>query len=173
MIVPTLEEAYRQHRQRVYMLCLKFLRDPNEAEDWTQDVFLHLATRLHSFQGKSAFSTWMHRVTVNYCLMRVRNVRDTWHRRLLSLEEMADDPDGSDDLNRAVLCHDEMLATTAERLTVQGALKEMPVKLRTAFELCVQEGYTAAEAGAALGVMEGTAKSRLQRARIRVRKELS
>src|SRR5258707_9329084 len=66
------ETIYRQHSCRVYALCLRMLRDPTEAEDLVQDVFVLLFRKIHTFRGESAFSTWLHRLAVNLVLMRLR-----------------------------------------------------------------------------------------------------
>lgn len=56
---------YNLHRQRVFANCLKILRNHEEAEDLTQEVFLKLFKKINQFQGRSSFSTWLHRLTVN------------------------------------------------------------------------------------------------------------
>ena len=71
------EQLYRQHHRRVVSLCLRMLGNSTEAEDLTQDVFVQLFRKIGSFRGESAFTTWLHRMTVNQVLMhfRKRNVR--------------------------------------------------------------------------------------------------
>src|SRR2546429_5953404 len=66
------ERLYRLHSARVYALCMRMLRNPDEAEDSTQEVFLHVFRKIQGFRGASAFSTWLHRVAVNTVLMRIR-----------------------------------------------------------------------------------------------------
>src|SRR5215211_5776441 len=68
----TFQELYQTHRQRVYSICLRMTADAAEAEDLTQDVFLHLFRTIGSFRGESAFTTWLHRLTVNLVLMHFR-----------------------------------------------------------------------------------------------------
>ena len=71
------EQLYSQHHRRVFSLCLRMLGNATEAEDLTQDVFVQLFRKIGSFRGESAFTTWLHRMTVNQVLMhfRKRNVR--------------------------------------------------------------------------------------------------
>jgi hypothetical protein len=64
------EHLYRLHSRRVYALCLRMAGNTTEAEDLTQEVFLLLLRKIHTFRGDSAFSTWLHRLTVNLVLMR-------------------------------------------------------------------------------------------------------
>ncbi|HSY58890.1 MAG TPA: RNA polymerase sigma factor, partial [Terriglobales bacterium] len=66
------ETLYRQHSRRVYALCLRMAGNVTEAEDLTQDSFLMVFRKIQSFRGESAFSTWLHQVTVNTVLMRFR-----------------------------------------------------------------------------------------------------
>src|SRR5689334_1079516 len=63
------EEVFRLHHRRVYSLCLRMIGDSVEAEDLTQDVFLQVFRKLGTFRGESAFTTWLHRLTVNQVLM--------------------------------------------------------------------------------------------------------
>src|ERR1041385_4852704 len=71
------EEIYQRHHRRVYSICLRMLQNAFEAEDLTQDVFIQLYRKIGSFRGDSAFTTWLHRLTVNQVLMhfRKRNVK--------------------------------------------------------------------------------------------------
>src|SRR6476659_10834340 len=68
----TFHELYQTHHQRVHSICLRMTKDAAEAEDLTQDVFLHLFRTIGSFRGESAFTTWLHRLTVNIVLMHFR-----------------------------------------------------------------------------------------------------
>src|SRR6266581_8965090 len=66
------ERIYKQHCRRVYALCLRMAGNRSEAEDLTQDAFLMVLRKIRTFRGESAFSTWLHRITVNLVLMRFR-----------------------------------------------------------------------------------------------------
>jgi len=66
------EYLYRLHSRRVYAVCLRIVGDATEAEDLTQEAFLLLFRKIHTFRGESAFSTWLHRLAVNVVLMRLR-----------------------------------------------------------------------------------------------------
>ena len=61
-------KLYALHKRRVYTLCLRMLGNVSEAEDMTQEAFLHLFRKIGSFRGESAFSTWLYRVVYNHCL---------------------------------------------------------------------------------------------------------
>jgi len=66
------EELYHRHFRRVYALTLRMTSNPSTAEDLTQEVFIHLFNKIGSFRGDSAFTTWLHRMTVNHVLMYFR-----------------------------------------------------------------------------------------------------
>src|SRR5579863_1624587 len=69
------EQLYRRYRRRVYSLCLRMVKNDSEAEDLTQEAFLLLFRKIHTFRGESKFSTWLHRLTINLALMRLRKKR--------------------------------------------------------------------------------------------------
>src|SRR5499426_1941918 len=66
------EQLYQRHNRRVYSLCLRMTQNVSEAEDLTQDAFVQLFRKIGSFRGESAFTTWLHRLTVNQVLMHFR-----------------------------------------------------------------------------------------------------
>jgi len=66
------EFLYQMHSRRVYALCLRMVSNPADAEDLAQEAFLQLFRKIGTFRGESAFSTWLHRMTVNVVLMRLR-----------------------------------------------------------------------------------------------------
>ena len=66
-------ELYQEHHRRVFSICLRMTENVSEAEDLTQDVFIQLFRTIGSFRGESAFTTWLHRLTVNHVLMHFRN----------------------------------------------------------------------------------------------------
>lgn len=72
-------ELYQTHSRAVYYLALRYLGDPQKAEDVTHDVFLKVYRKLNEFRGESSVRTWLYRITVNHC----HNVRQSWHSRNL------------------------------------------------------------------------------------------
>jgi len=71
-VATAFEYLYKAHCRRVYSLCLRMIKNPDEAEDLTQQVFMQLFRKISTFRGESGFSTWLHRVTVNIVLMHLR-----------------------------------------------------------------------------------------------------
>jgi RNA polymerase sigma-70 factor, ECF subfamily len=72
-------ELYQTHSRAVYYLALRYLGDPQKAEDATHDVFLKVYRKLKEFRGESSLRTWLYRITINHC----HNLRQSWHNRNL------------------------------------------------------------------------------------------
>jgi len=70
-------DLYHEHSRAVYYLALRYLGDPQRAEDVTHDVFLKVYRKLDAFRGESAFRTWLYRITINHC----HNLQHSWHDR--------------------------------------------------------------------------------------------
>jgi RNA polymerase sigma-70 factor (ECF subfamily) len=70
-------DLYHEHSKAVYYLALRYLGDPQRAEDVTHDVFLKVYRKLDEFRGESAFRTWLYRITINHC----HNLQASWHHR--------------------------------------------------------------------------------------------
>jgi len=76
---PEFAELYEKHSRAVYYLALRYLGDPQKAEDATHDVFLKVYRKLNEFRGESSLRTWLYRITINHC----HNLRQSWHSRNL------------------------------------------------------------------------------------------
>ena len=76
---PEFAALYQTHSRAVYYLALRYLGDPQKAEDATHDVFLKVYRKLNAFRGESSLRTWLYRITINHC----HNVRQSWHSRNL------------------------------------------------------------------------------------------
>ena len=155
-------ELYRQHAGRVYALCLRLTGNASDADERTQDVFVRLWDKLRSFRGESAFSSWLHRLTVNVVL----NERRTTGRREQRVM-IADDPDSVVGAHAAPLRDVAGLSIDLER-----AIGELPDGAREVFVLFDIEGYGHAEIAALVGIAEGTSKAQLFRARKLLREKL-
>jgi RNA polymerase sigma-70 factor, ECF subfamily len=158
------EHIYKLHSRRVHALCLRMTRNPALAEDFTQDVFLQVFRKIHTFRAESAFSTWLYRLAVNVVLMR---------RRIKALNETSLDATDKEDGN--VLRSKEMgrpdlsLAGIPDRLNLKRALDQLPHGYKLVFLLHDVEGYEHHEIAEALGFSIGNSKSQLHKARMRLR----
>jgi RNA polymerase sigma-70 factor, ECF subfamily len=158
--VRAFERLYRQHTGRVYALCLRLVRDPALAEDCTQEAFVNAWRGLKSFETRSAFGTWLHRIAVNVVLARRRRSEPV-------VESLPDD-------DQAELAEsDWTLDTPVEVSEIESAVAALPQGARDVMVLCGIQGYSHGEAAELLGIAEGTCKAQLHRARALLRQKLN
>lgn len=152
------EQLYRLHVNRIYALCLRMTADPVRAEEATQEAFVKAWQRLDQFEGRSAFSSWLHRLAVNVILDEKRKEK----RR-------AGDPWPEDDApGTPIAVRDRVDA----RMDLERAIATLPAGARTAFVLHDVEGYRHREIAEMTGTAEGTWKAQLHRARKLLREVL-
>jgi RNA polymerase sigma-70 factor (ECF subfamily) len=161
--IAAFEELFRLHRRMVYGLCLRMTQDVAEAEDVTQEVFVHLFRKVGGYRGEANFKTWLHRLTVNQVLMRFRKNRS---RREEALEE------GELDTTAPAGAHAPRASQLIDRLTLENAIAQLPPGYRAAFILHDVEGHDHEEVARLLGCAVGTSKSQLHKARTKLRKIL-
>lgn len=139
-----------RHERRVYNVAYRVLGRPDDAADVAQEVFLTCLRKLTGFRGTSAFTTWLHRVTVNACYdaLRKRGREDP-------VEELPDRAAGPDPADRA-----------AATVDVQRALATVPAEFRVVLVLHDLQGVPYEEIAESLGAPLGTVKSRLHRGRV-------
>lgn len=162
------ERLYRLHSARVYALCMRMLRNPDEAEDSTQEVFFHVFRKIQGFRGASAFSTWLHRVAVNTVLMRIRGAKLA--RAALVENTEANEEGGVP--RREPGAPDLRLEGYIDRVAIENAVKQLPPRCKLMFVLYDIQGYAHSEIAKLLGCSVGNAKSQLHKARVRLRKHL-
>src|SRR5580658_8138868 len=151
------QALYDRHKRRVYSLCLRMTANTAEAEDLTQEAFLQLYRKIATFRGESAFSTWLHRLSVNVVLMHLRRKS----LPVVSLEEATPKKDfGADDV---------ALSGSIDRLQLQRAVADLPPGYRTIFVLHDVEGYEHNEIAGIVGCSIGNSKSQLHKARMKLR----
>ena len=159
-----LGELYDRHSRRVYSLCLRMTRNQAVAEDLTQEVFIHLLSKIGSFRGESRFTTWLHRLTVNQVLMHFR-------RREERMEQLNDDSEVPPRVSRKL----NYAAGTqfVDRIALETAIAQLSPSRRAVIVLHDIEGYAHEEIARLLGCKAGTSKSQLHKARLRLRRLLN
>ena len=162
------ERIYRLHSRRVYSLCLRMAGNPTEAEDLTQDVFLQLFRKIGTFRGESAFSTWLHRMSVNIVLMRFRKKP----KAETSLDSLTNPEEESGRSPEEFGRPDLRLDGVIDRVTLQAAISELAPGYRAMFVLHYIQGYKHNEIARILGCTTGNSKSQTHKARIRLRELL-
>jgi RNA polymerase sigma-70 factor (ECF subfamily) len=154
------EELYRQHARRLFSLVVRMIGSVDDAEDLLQEVFLQAHRKLSGFRGDSALGTWLYRLTMNHCLdhLRARQVR--MNRATESLdEEGAEEP----------IAPAPVVPAAVSRLDLERAIKMLPAGARAAFLLHDVEGFEHREIAQILGISEGTSKSQVHKARMKLR----
>jgi RNA polymerase sigma-70 factor, ECF subfamily len=155
---------YEKHKRRVYSLCLRMTANTAEAEDLAQEAFLQLYRKIGTFRGESAFSTWLHRLSVNVVLMHLRKKS----LPVVSLEETTQS--GEEDSTRRDFGSDDVALTgSIDRLQLQRAVESLPPGYRMIFVLHDVEGYEHNEIAKIAGCSVGNSKSQLHKARMKLR----
>ena len=161
------EQLFKTHTPRLFRTAFAVLRNKEDAEDAVQESWHRAYRSLGSFQGRSAFSTWLTRIAMNSALMRRRRRKV---RREASLDEILDNRSESI-LNRAVdeRPNPEQACLAVEvKALIEGQVRELPPGMRGAFRLREVEGFSATETAEALGIHNSALKSRISRARQRL-----
>jgi len=158
------EEIYHLHHKRVYSICFRMLQNAADAEDLTQQVFIQLFRKLHTFRGESSFTTWLHRLTVNQVLMHFR-------RRVVKTEKTTED--GSTTIRIVSGTENPSRMALIDRIALNQAIGQLPTGYRMVFILHDLEGFDHYEIGKMLGCAVGTSKSQLHKARQRLRQLLT
>jgi RNA polymerase sigma-70 factor (ECF subfamily) len=162
------EEAFatlfRQHKSRVYSVCLLMTKDVAEAEDLTQEAFLQVFRTIGTFRGDAAFSTWLYRIAVNTVLMKLRRRKSP---AAISLDEPVNPESPS--LHRDFGKNDPDLSGAVDRIALRRAIEELPEGCRKIFALHEVEGYQHHEIAELLDCSIGNSKSQLHKAKLKLR----
>jgi RNA polymerase sigma-70 factor, ECF subfamily len=158
--LPAFELIYQRYSRRTYSLCLRMTNSQTEAEDLTQEVFIQLFRKIGSFRGDSAFSTWLHRLTVNQVLMHFR-------RRSVKNEKTSDDGEIPEQTVSGTENPNKM--PVLDRLALNKAIEQLPPGYKKVFLLHDVEGYEHEEIARMLKLSVGTSKSQLHKARLKLR----
>jgi RNA polymerase sigma-70 factor, ECF subfamily len=141
------------------------LHDPVEAEDLAQEAFIQLFRKIHTFRGESAFSTWLHRLTANLVLMRLRRKKPV----SLSLDEINGNEEDGRGPRLEIGGPDPSLSALFDRVELQSAIEQLPDGYKEIFILYDVEGYDHNEIAKILDRSIGNSKSQLHKARKRLR----
>lgn len=160
--VAAFEALYRAHAPRLYGVTCRLVGDMADAEDLLQEIFLLAHRKLGTFRGDAALGTWLYRLAINRCLdyLRTRAARPS----TATLDATPDVISGRDA---------RPTETIVARMDLDRAIAQLPDGYRTAFVLHDVEGLEHREIAALLGVSEGTSKSQVHKARLRLRQLLS
>lgn len=157
---------------QIYRLGLKILNDPQDAEDVLQETFLKAFRALPAFEGRSSLSTWLYRIAVNEALMLLRRR----HPETISVERETESPDGDGEpleiVDWCCLPEHELLSAEGRRF-LDAAIQRLSPALRVVFVLRDVEGLSIRDTAETLNLTETAVKTRLLRARLALREQLS
>ena len=158
------EELYRQHARRLFSLVFRMTGSAEDAEDLLQEVFLQAHRKLAAFRGEATLGTWLYRLTMNHCLDHLRG-------RQAKISRSTESLDREDALEPTEAA--PSVPTAISRIDLERAIGRLPAGCRAAFLLHDVEGFEHREVAKILGVSEGTSKSQVHKARMRLRTILS
>lgn len=156
------EELIRKYQDRVYNLCRYMVRDPQDAQDAAQDVFLKAYRGIREFRPEASLYTWLYRIAVNTCLDYKRKAR----RDALKNEPLPEDLPSTDPFPA------ELYESRENTEAIQAALQKLPQKLRAPIVLREIDGLSYEEIAEVLHASVGTVKSRISRGREELRRIL-
>ena len=158
--VEAFEILYRQHAARLYTLACRMAGSPEDGEDLLQEIFLQAHRKLGSFKGDSAIGTWLYRLALNHCLDYVRS-------RQAKMSKVTETLDADASFQPTA-----RRETPIARIDLERAIARLPEGCREAFVLHDVEGFDHQEVGRRLGIAEGTSKSQVFKARMKLRSML-
>lgn len=168
-----LTKMVQQYSDSLYRVALRMLENPAEAEDVLQETFIKALKSLDSFEGRSSISTWLYRIAVNEALMVIRKRKP--EVSIVQEDENDEEVSGilvSQIVDWCCLPESEFMSNETREILDQ-AIHQLPEKLRTVFILRDIEGLSINETAQALGLTETNVKTRLLRARMRLREDIS
>ena len=156
----------------IYRLGLRMLGNPQDAEDILQNTFLNALTHLPTFEGRSSLSTWLYRIAANEALMRLRRKKPEVNLEDTETDQHAEDLKPTQFVDWSALPEEQLLSGEGEKI-LDRAIQNLPESLRIVFLLRDIEELSIRETAEALGLTETNVKTRLLRARMFLREQLS
>lgn len=163
-------ELIGRYTQKAHNLAMRITRNEEDAEEVLQDVFVTVYKKIDNFEGKSAFSSWLYRITVNTSFMKLRKRKQS---AAVSLEEISPSVRNSWVGRRSDSCDVNFITARHElRSALEGAISRLPEDYRLIFILRDVDGLSNQEVGEVLQLSVPAVKSRLHRSRLMLRKRL-
>jgi len=166
------EELVTVYYKTVFNIALRMLSNTEDASDLTQEVFIKIFKSIGTFEGKSSFKTWIYRITTNLCLDEFRTRKKM---KVVSFDEQIENKneESSLKLTDTGISPETKLLNSELKETLNQAIMELPKDLRLAVVLRDVQNFSYEEISLALKCPQGTVKSRINRARQQLRKNLS
>jgi len=169
--IDAFEELIKRYESKIFNLAMRFTRNQEDAEEVLQDVFTTIYRKMGSFEGKSAFSSWLYRIIVNAAFMKLRKRKQD---HTVSVEDLAPQVKQSvmDQDNLMNLRSDNMTFGRELREVLEAAIGKLPGQYRAVFILRDVDGLSNQEVGEILDLSIPAVKSRLHRSRLMLRRRL-
>jgi RNA polymerase sigma-70 factor (ECF subfamily) len=159
--VDAFAELYQRHSGRIFSLAVRMSGSPETGEDLLQEIFLQAYRKIGGFKGDAAVGTWLYRLALNHCLDFVRSRQAKMNKLTETLDaEASFEPTARRE-------------TPIARLDLERAVERLPEGCREAFVLHDVEGFEHGEVARLLGIAEGTSKSQVHKARLKIRAMLA
>jgi RNA polymerase sigma-70 factor (ECF subfamily) len=170
----TPELVFREYAPRIYNLARRMLGNDADAEDVTQDVLLQVVRKLDTFRGESQLGTWLHRVTVNAALAhRAKRATRQKYEAAGPTDDLPADGGAAGALRRWNVPPDEPVLAAEQAELIEQAINRLPEPFRDVYVLADVEGLPNSEIAEMLELSVPAVKSRLHRARLRMRDALA
>lgn len=163
--VEAFETLYREHSSRLFGLTVRMLGNRTDAEDMLQDIFLMAHRKLQSYRGDARLGTWLFRLATNLCLDHLRSKSARMSHATSSMDE--------DNAVEFASPSPGPVVGTVQQIDMERAVTKLPPGCRAAFLLHDVEGFEHREVATMLGISEGTSKSQVHKARLKLRKALA
>ena len=170
--VAAFEELVRRHTGRVFRIALHITKCQEDAEEVVQDVFVKAFTRLHDFEERAMFSTWLTRIAINTALMKVRG-RSRYRTVSLSQDEHSDADVGSEQIVDWRPDPEQLYTRSELKQILISVLDSLPDHYRIIFVLRDIEGFSIVETAELLDLSSTAVRARLHRARLQLRERLN
>lgn len=168
---PALEELVLRYESKVYSLAMRYTKSQQDAEEVLQDVFMTLYKKAKCFEGKSAFSSWLYRITVNSALMKLRKRRQ---EKAVLLDDLAPTTKAEfyESAAEDILQSDSRSIQHETRAALESAIGRLPEEYQAVFVMRDVDGLSNEETSKILKISVAAVKSRLHRARLMLQKKL-
>lgn len=170
---PTPEQVFRDYAPRIYNIARRMLGNDADAEDVTQEVLLQVIRKLDTFRGDSQLATWLHRVTVNAALAHRQKRANRQKHEIGEVIEELENSQPNAPVNQWSVSPEEPVLAAEQQELIEKAIETLPEPFRDVFVLADVEGLPNSTIADMLGLSVPAVKSRLHRARLRMRDQLA
>lgn len=153
------EELYHKYEKKLFQVCLKYCRSREEAEDHLHDVFIEIFESIKKYNGRGSFEGWMKRIAINMAIDKYRKKR-TYSLKHEKIQVLSED---------VTIAADELPASIEDIMIL---IMQLPDQYRLVFNLYQLDGYSHKEIAHMLNISEGTSKSNLHRAKIKLKEKV-